>query len=315
MATNDQSLALRRANDRWHGIVTALLVIALGLMWWVGYGPNQEGCCGPAPVRAPRASVPPRPESLTSPRSTADVPRPAVVPTPLDLGFSNVGGKLQLVGAVQDDVTRRSIVEQAGAAFGAGNVLDQMRVDAGATPPPWLEKAGNVFDWLKAREGNGVRISGGAIALQGTVASEADKNERGNWAQRFFGPDTRINNQLQVAGAKPGAAAPAGVPPIARVYFATESFALPEDADKTLARMIAFLRANANARVALAGFHDALGDRAYNEALAENRAKQVREALRRAGIGDNRIVMQKPANTTGTGELREARRVEVSVVP
>jgi outer membrane protein OmpA-like peptidoglycan-associated protein len=112
----------------------------------------------------------------------------------------------------------------------------------------------------------------------------------------------------------PTAAVPAP-PPAAQVYFASDKFALPATAATTLAPVVEYLKANGSAKALISGFHDPRGDKAYNEELALNRARAVRADLEKAGITKDRIEMAKPAETTGTGNLPEARRVEVSVVP
>lgn len=108
------------------------------------------------------------------------------------------------------------------------------------------------------------------------------------------------------------AAAPAA-PPAAKLYFEVGKAALPKDASDTLKPIVTFLGANAASKAVISGFNDPTGNKAQNEELAKNRAKAVRESLKAAGIAEDRIVMQKPTETTGTGDAAEARRVEVSV--
>lgn len=108
------------------------------------------------------------------------------------------------------------------------------------------------------------------------------------------------------------APAPAA-PPAAKLYFEVGKTGLPKDAGDTLKPIVTFLGANAASKAVISGFHDPTGNKAQNEELAKNRAKAVRESLKAAGIAEERIVMQKPTETTGTGDAAEARRVEVSV--
>jgi uncharacterized protein YidB (DUF937 family)/outer membrane protein OmpA-like peptidoglycan-associated protein len=110
--------------------------------------------------------------------------------------------------------------------------------------------------------------------------------------------------------------APAAVAgaPVAKVYFDTGKTDLPADFAALMKPVIDFVKANAGTKAALSGFHDPTGDKAQNEELAKNRAKMVREQLRVAGFGEDQILMVKPASTTGTGDNKEARRVEVTVV-
>ncbi len=116
------------------------------------------------------------------------------------------------------------------------------------------------------------------------------------------------------AVAAPAAVAAAtAMPPAARVYFGLDKTALPADAESTLSQVVAYLLANRGAKASVSGFHDPSGDKAHNEELALNRARVVRGQLEKMGIANDRVVMQKPAATTGTGPPAEARRVEVAV--
>jgi outer membrane protein OmpA-like peptidoglycan-associated protein len=65
--------------------------------------------------------------------------------------------------------------------------------------------------------------------------------------------------------------------------------------------------------VYLSNFHDPTGNLEHNLELAKNRALAVRDFLVRQGIAQPRIDLAKPVETTGSGSLDEARRVEVSV--
>jgi K(+)-stimulated pyrophosphate-energized sodium pump len=111
------------------------------------------------------------------------------------------------------------------------------------------------------------------------------------------------------------AAAPATLPPAAKLYFPVARTTLPQNTVSALAPIAAYLMLNPQAKASISGFHDASGDRTRNEALALDRARAARGALERAGIERERIVLQKPAQTTGSGDAREARRVEVAVQP
>jgi K(+)-stimulated pyrophosphate-energized sodium pump len=109
------------------------------------------------------------------------------------------------------------------------------------------------------------------------------------------------------------AAAPAAAIPAAKVYFDLDKTNLPKDVDATLADVVAYLKGNADSKAKISGFHDPSGNKAHNEDLAKNRAVAVRGALDKAGIPEARVIMDKPAETTGTGQPREARRVEVTI--
>jgi outer membrane protein OmpA-like peptidoglycan-associated protein len=99
--------------------------------------------------------------------------------------------------------------------------------------------------------------------------------------------------------------------PDGRIYFETNSDALPADASAVLVRLADAARANAGRFVQISGFHDATGDPARNADLAKRRALAVRHALEANGVAPDHLVMDKPMVTTGDGDAREARRVEL----
>jgi K(+)-stimulated pyrophosphate-energized sodium pump len=111
----------------------------------------------------------------------------------------------------------------------------------------------------------------------------------------------------------PAAVVPAASIPAAKVYFDLDKTALPKDVDATLAEVQAYLKANGDAKAKIAGFHDPSGNKAHNEDLAKNRAKAVKTEFTKLGVAEDRLVMEKPMETTGTGDAKEARRVEVTV--
>ncbi len=128
-----------------------------------------------------------------------------------------------------------------------------------------------------------------------------------------------VTTPAPVAAAAP-AAQPAPAPAAAQgatkvvVYFDRGNAGLTAEARKSLAPVVAALKADAAAKVQLSGFHDPSGSLARNQELALSRARAVRTALEAAGIARDRVVMAKPALTTGSGGAREARRVEVTVI-
>ena len=105
----------------------------------------------------------------------------------------------------------------------------------------------------------------------------------------------------------------AAIPSPAKLYFEVGKNDLSNDASESMKPILEYLKANATSKAVISGFHDPTGDKAQNEELAKNRAKAVFEALKTAGIEEERIVMQKPQETAGTGNDAEARRVEVSI--
>ena len=102
--------------------------------------------------------------------------------------------------------------------------------------------------------------------------------------------------------------------PVAKIYFGSEKANLPKGGTRSLAGIVKYLKANAGTKASVSGFHDASGNLANNQKLALRRAQAVANALEKLGVSKDRIILQKPAQTTGSGKSQEARRVEVGVV-
>lgn len=127
-------------------------------------------------------------------------------------------------------------------------------------------------------------------------------------ASRLFADRPMAAAVPATAGLTPGAAATAVAAD--KLYFDIGSAALPADAGEILSRVADAARAS-NQQVLISGFHDASGDPAANAELAKNRALAVRHALEANGVAPDRLVMSKPAMTTGGDDAGEARRVEL----
>ena len=99
-----------------------------------------------------------------------------------------------------------------------------------------------------------------------------------------------------------------------RVYFASASSTLPPGTDKGVAELVAAFKAKATGKLVLSGFVDPSGDPVKNAELAKLRAFAVRDALKSAGIAEDKIELKKPEDlTAGATSAAEGRRVEVSL--
>lgn len=99
------------------------------------------------------------------------------------------------------------------------------------------------------------------------------------------------------------------------LFFAVGSSALPAEAGKSLDGLIAALKADPASKVSISGYHSAAGDLPQNQELAKKRAFSVRDAIKAAGIAEDRVVLQKPqsAEANLAGEDPKARRVELAL--
>jgi K(+)-stimulated pyrophosphate-energized sodium pump len=100
-----------------------------------------------------------------------------------------------------------------------------------------------------------------------------------------------------------------------KVYFGSGSTALPTNTDKGVAELVNYFKAKPNGKLAISGYVDPSGDPAKNAEIAKERAKAVREALKAAGVADDKVEMKKPEDiTAGATSAAEGRRVEVSLM-
>jgi len=99
---------------------------------------------------------------------------------------------------------------------------------------------------------------------------------------------------------------------VVNFYFATGSADIAPGAAEALAAVIQGVGAGRKAVVS--GFHDTTGDAAINEELAKKRAETVRDVLTGLGVPADKVTLEKPAVTTGSGNNAQARRVEVKLV-
>ena len=97
---------------------------------------------------------------------------------------------------------------------------------------------------------------------------------------------------------------------VERIYFEVGQDSLPADAIDVLNRVAEAARSNGGT-VLISGFHDASGDAAANADLAKRRAQRVQHALEANGVTADHLQLSKPAVTTGDGDPKAARRVEL----
>jgi len=180
---------------------------------------------------------------------------------------------------------------------------------------PWLDrpaKSDDIEAKMKALRKVGVpytdeEIQGARKALEG-------KTELDALVAYLQGLGTAL--QAGKAPAAPAAeaapAAAAAADALGKVFFEVGSSTLPADAAAAVDATAKFLKDKADAKVDVTGYTDKSGDVEKNLELAKERAKAVREALKAAGVAEDRINMKPPVSITGSGDNAEARRVELN---
>ncbi|MBK6614283.1 YidB family protein [Ottowia sp.] len=100
--------------------------------------------------------------------------------------------------------------------------------------------------------------------------------------------------------------------PALKVYFDSGKTDVHGDFAAKSKELVDYMAAHADAKAVISGFNDPTGDAAANEELSKNRAKAVQAALVGAGVAEDRTVLEKPADATGSAASNAAsRRVEV----
>ncbi|WP_233862082.1 cytochrome c oxidase subunit II [Paraburkholderia adhaesiva] len=113
------------------------------------------------------------------------------------------------------------------------------------------------------------------------------------------------------AGEASGAAQTSASLP-ATIYFDIGKSTLPADAKDAITAASDYAKTHPDAKFTLSGYTDTSGNASANEELAKHRAQAVRDAMKAAGIAEDRIILKKPETITGGGNAKEARRVEIS---
>ncbi len=100
--------------------------------------------------------------------------------------------------------------------------------------------------------------------------------------------------------------------PGTKVLFETGKADVPANSAGDIKAVAGFLAANTEAKVQLSGYTDSTGSAEVNKELAKKRAFAVRDALKAAGVAEDRVVLQKPEDIKA-GEGEQARKVEVTL--
>ena len=98
---------------------------------------------------------------------------------------------------------------------------------------------------------------------------------------------------------------------VVKFYFASGKTDLAAGANAALADVIK--GAQTGKKLVISGYHDATGSAAKNAEVAKLRAFAVRDALKAAGVADDKIELKKPRELKASGSNAEARRVEVTL--
>ena len=98
---------------------------------------------------------------------------------------------------------------------------------------------------------------------------------------------------------------------VVKFYFSRDKADLAQGANVASTDVIK--DAKAGKKLVISGYHDATGSAAANAEVAKTRALAVRDALKSAGVADDKIKLKKPEELKASGSNAEARRVRVAL--
>jgi K(+)-stimulated pyrophosphate-energized sodium pump len=99
---------------------------------------------------------------------------------------------------------------------------------------------------------------------------------------------------------------------VVKFYFGSGKADIAAGAKEALADIAKGVASGKKAVVS--GYHDAAGDPAKNAELAKQRAMNVADALKAAGVAADKVELKKPESAKVDGPAAEARRVEVTLM-
>ena len=325
----------------WAGGLLAILLLAL-MCCWVHYTPETAANTPAIATTTPGAGTvtPPAPAANTA----AIAPSAASALPLLNLRSESKDGVVTLTGDVPSDAAKAAIIERATRIYGAGKVIDKLRVDSSGKPegfdrfaaefPPDLRDSTNALAYAQT----------GRLVLEGEVPSASAKASIEENAARSYSPGLKIDSRLIVKA--PPQSAPQSVPPSApqtaaaptqapaqapkqtapdkpgelraTINFTTSSAVLTKKAKVLLRGLARDLKSpDSRSPVTLAGFTDSRGSDASNLKLSERRALSVKAYLTKLGVSPDRLSTEAKGSAEPVGEndnvegRRQNRRVEV----
>jgi len=314
--------------NRWHAIIAALLALLLLILWFSGKGPgfatSGGSCCGTAtPVAATPVAPAAEPAAAAPVDSdgdgvTDDLDRCPGTPQgervgehgcPCDvtvqLQYKLDSAELTAADMAALDGVAAQLAELNFETGEVGGYADSTGDDAYNVELS-LRRAQSAIDYLVTKGIAAGRLTAVGYGEANPIADNATAEGRALNRRAVF--------RRADCAAAPTAAAVSPIP-AANLYFEVDKFDLPADTTAALVPIVEYLNANPTAMAVISGYHDPTGDREHNLELAKNRALAVRDFLMKSGVAEGRLDMAKPVETTGSGDLQEARRVEVSVKP
>jgi OOP family OmpA-OmpF porin len=249
----------------------------------------------------------------------ASKPKVSALETAVLTGFQ-VGDKFVLTGTVPDDFTRSQVVEQAEAAFGNGNVADQLSVRTGLRMPAGFDKDYTQFLGAGRSKAIGFAVENDTFTLKNAVPDELAKYGQDEDASSKM---VSVQEKVGVKVAAVGSPKAIGSADLQRqldeffklnvVQFRTASAVLTEASKKSLDRAAEMLTRFPEKRVEVQGHTDTIGQPDANMALSDARANAVYRYLTGKGVAADRLLAKgygdrQPIADNSTKEGRQQNR-------
>ncbi|MBK7708681.1 MAG: OmpA family protein [Acidobacteria bacterium] len=225
-------------------------------------------------------------------------------------------GKYAVTGVVPDQKTFDEIKTKLEAQFGAGNVdFSGLKVDANAKPfaAGWWDNFGKLLPSLKDWKNGTLSFAGNAItAATGLPAAALDqlKTLFAGWTMPGIGDAERKLTEVALPNGTKLQAYPGGIEDQLIKFIQSDDFKngtdeslknkwfsfddlnfkfgtteLAPESKRQLDNIVAILKAFPSVKIKIGGYTYKKGDDAANKKLSDDRAKAVKAALDKAGVG------------------------------
>jgi len=298
-------------------VVAIILLILLLLLWLLGYGPGGSKCEVPPTIVEKKVDVE---KIVDNPKLLTKIGILSEKIGTLEKENSVIPGlKEKIEGLATENAKIDGLNVKIGALEGENEKISDLTEKIKELEVE-KSKVSDLTSKISKLEKDNIQI----VALQEEIAKLEKSNQEIAGLRRKIEElknrkPTVIERIIKVPVAPAIPSAPAKVmgtklPAVAKLYFDVGSSDFPADVNLSLSSVIAYLKNNSESKAIISGFHDASGSFEANKALSLKRAESVLKLLVEAGVPVDRMKIEKPQQTYGSGSPEEARRVEVSIV-
>lgn len=194
-------------------------------------------------------------------------------------------GKLVVVeGVVPDEATKATLLAAMRELYGAGRVVDLVRVDSVVAPPNWGESVAKLAgSQLKQVSSGELDINGSSVRISGQVMNEVLRQQVVNHVLASLNSSYTVNtNGLRIGGSPQNLLDEALADRI--IEFERGSAMLAPAGKAVLDELVDPMKQIGDTLVQIIGHTDNVGMRQANVALSQARAETVRAYFLQRGI-------------------------------